>query len=45
MEKYPDAERQKLRQLVRQANKEKKAEKPMKAGKEIFKYLRELAAI
>lgn len=45
MDKYPDADRQKLRQLVRQANKEKKAEKPMKAGKEIFKYLRELAAI
>jgi len=45
METYPNADRQKLRQLIRQANKEKKAEKPMKAGKEIFKHLRELAAI
>lgn len=45
LEQYPMAERQKLRQLIRQANKEKKLEKPAKAAKEIFKYLRELSGI
>ncbi len=34
-------ERQKLRQLVRQAIKEKKAEKPAKYHKELFAYLKE----
>ncbi|WP_094751688.1 ribosome biogenesis factor YjgA [Psychromonas sp. CD1] len=38
--KYPELERQKLRQLVRQANKEKKAEKPAKAAKDLFLYLK-----
>ena len=34
-------ERQKLRQLVRNASKEVKAEKPAKSYKELFKYLKE----
>lgn len=37
---FPQLERQKLRQLVRQANKEKKQEKPAKAAKELFAYLK-----
>lgn len=37
---YPQLDRQKLRQLVRQANKEKKLEKPAKAAKELFIYLK-----
>lgn len=37
---FPQLERQKLRQLVRQANKEKKQEKPGKAAKELFAYLK-----
>lgn len=37
---FPQLERQKLRQLVRQANKEKKLEKPAKAAKELFAYLK-----
>jgi len=37
---YPQLERQKLRQLVRQANKEKKLEKPAKTAKELFVYLK-----
>ncbi|MBT3933777.1 MAG: DUF615 domain-containing protein, partial [Bacteroidetes bacterium] len=35
---YPQLERQKLRQLIRQANKEKKQEKPAKAAKELLAY-------
>lgn len=38
--KFPLLERQKLRQLIRQANKEKKEEKPEKAAKELFAYLK-----
>ncbi|PKF62253.1 hypothetical protein CW745_07685 [Psychromonas sp. psych-6C06] len=37
---HDSLERQKLRQLVRQANKEKKEEKPAKAAKELFNYLK-----
>jgi ribosome-associated protein len=37
---HPTAERQKLRQLVRQINKEKTLEKPPAAYRELFKYLR-----
>ena len=40
LQEFPTLERQKLRQLVRQANKEKKAEKPAKAAKELFAYLK-----
>ena len=39
---HPDADRQRLRQLVRQANKEKAQSKPPKAYREIFQYLKEL---
>lgn len=39
---HPDADRQRLRQLVRQANKEKAQNKPAKAYREIFQYLKDL---
>jgi ribosome-associated protein len=42
IEKYPQADRQHLRQLVIQAGKEKKANKPPTAAQKVFKYLREL---
>ncbi|KZX69447.1 hypothetical protein A3712_11695 [Vibrio sp. HI00D65] len=42
MEMYPEADRQRLRQLARQANKEKKANKPAKAFREVFQILKEL---
>ena len=42
MEMYPEADRQHLRQLARQANKEKSANKPYKYSREIFKILKEL---
>lgn len=38
---HPTFERQKLRQLIRQAAKEVKAEKPAKSYRELFKYIRE----
>ncbi|KAB8311888.1 ribosome-associated protein [Erwinia endophytica] len=40
---YPNADRQQLRQLIRNAQKEKEASKPPKAYRQIFQYLRELA--
>jgi len=40
IEQNPTADRQKLRQFVRQANKELKAEKPAKAAKELFQYIK-----
>ena len=40
LEEFPQLERQKLRQLVRQANKELKQEKPLKTVKELFAYLK-----
>ncbi|CAH9063265.1 hypothetical protein PSECIP111951_03285 [Pseudoalteromonas holothuriae] len=39
---YPTLERQKMRQLVRQASKEAKAEKPAKGYKELFQYLKDV---
>jgi len=42
LELYPAADRQRLRQLARQANKEKKASKPPKASREIFQTLKAL---
>lgn len=42
-EHYPKADRQHLRQLIMQANKEQKANKPPAASRKLFKYLRELA--
>lgn len=40
---YPNADRQQLRQMIRNAQKEKAANKPPKASRQIFQYLRELA--
>ncbi|WP_087016691.1 ribosome biogenesis factor YjgA [Thaumasiovibrio subtropicus] len=42
VQEHPQADRQRLRQLVRQAKKEKAANKPAKAYREIFQYLKEL---
>ena len=42
LQKYPDADRQQLRQLIRNAKKELAAEKPPKSSRLLFKYLREL---
>ncbi len=42
MEKFPDADRQHLRQLIMQANKEKNRDKAPAASRKLFKYLREL---
>lgn len=39
---YPQADRQQLRQWIRNAKKEQEANKPAKASKDIFKYLRSL---
>ena len=41
---YPTADRQKLRQLARQAKKEVTAEKPAKAYRELFQYIKQLKA-
>lgn len=40
LDTFPCLDRQKLRQLVRQANKEKKAEKPAKAANDLLIYLK-----
>nr|WP_086938307.1 ribosome biogenesis factor YjgA [Thaumasiovibrio occultus] len=42
MVEFPQADRQRLRQLARQAKKEKSTNKPPKAYREIFQYLKEL---
>lgn len=39
---YPDADRQHLRQLIRQAQQEAAQEKPPTAARKIFKYIREV---
>ncbi|MFY8327843.1 hypothetical protein B5G52_13365 [Pseudoalteromonas sp. A601] len=41
IEQYPALERQKMRQLVRNAAKEVKAEKPARSYKELFQYLKD----
>ncbi|MCC5855839.1 MAG: DUF615 domain-containing protein [Idiomarina sp.] len=41
LERYPDADRQKLRQLIRQARKQAEQNKPPAAAREIFRHLRE----
>jgi ribosome-associated protein len=41
---HPDADRQKLRQLVRNAHEEQKRNKPPRAHRELFRELRELLA-
>ncbi len=38
---YPDADRQHLRQLLRNAQRESKQNKPPKSARELFKYLRD----
>jgi len=40
---WPHADRQQLRSMIRNAQKEKAANKPPKAYRQIFQYLRELA--
>ena len=40
---YPHADRQQLRSMIRNAQKEKASEKPPKSSRQIFQYLRELA--
>lgn len=40
---YPDADRQQLRSMIRNAQKEKATNKPPKSSRQIFQYLRELA--
>ena len=40
---WPDADRQQLRSLIRNAQKEKEANKPPKSARLIFQYLRELS--
>ena len=42
LETYPQLERQRMRQLIRQAAKEVKQEKPGKAFKELFQILKDL---
>ncbi|EGQ8189370.1 ribosome-associated protein [Vibrio cholerae] len=41
MERYPEADRQRLRLLARQATKEKASNKPPKSSREIFQLLKE----
>ncbi len=43
IELYPTADRQQLRSLIRNAQKEKATNKPPKSARQIFQYLRELA--
>ncbi|WKX26075.1 ribosome biogenesis factor YjgA [Tatumella ptyseos] len=43
IELYPMADRQQLRSLIRNAQKEKATNKPPKSSRQIFQYLRELA--
>lgn len=40
---WPDADRQQLRSLIRNAKKEKDGNKPPKSARQIFQYLRELS--
>lgn len=40
LEEHPTAERKRLRQLIRQANKEAKLEKPLKSARELFQYIK-----
>ncbi len=42
LQEYPQADRQHIRQLIRSADKEKKANKPPKAARELFQYLKSL---
>jgi ribosome-associated protein len=44
LDEHPQADRQKLRQLVRNAHEERKRNKPPRAFRELFRELRELHA-
>lgn len=44
LEAYPDADRQHLRQLSRNARQEREREQPPKSARQLFRYLRELDA-
>ncbi|MCP4400212.1 MAG: DUF615 domain-containing protein [bacterium] len=41
--RFPQAERQQLRQLARNAKKEREKEKPPKSARQLFRYLRKLS--
>ena len=43
LEEYPDADRQQLRQMYRNAINEQKKNKPPASSRQLFKYLRELS--
>ena len=43
LNRFPDADRQRLRQLANNARKEKEGEKPPKSSRALFRYLKELA--
>lgn len=43
LEAFPDADRQHLRQLIRNAQREAAKNKPPKSAREIFRYLRDLS--
>jgi ribosome-associated protein len=45
MAEHPDADRQKLRQLIRDARKEHLAAQPPRSARLLFKYLRELMLV
>ena len=45
VEEYPDADIQHIRELIRNAQKELKLNKPPAASRKLFKYLRELAGV
>lgn len=45
MAEHPEADRQKLRQLLRDANREREAELAPRSARLLFKYLRELLAV
>jgi len=44
LSEYPDADRQHLRQLMRSASKERERNKPPRAARELFQYLKSLVA-
>jgi ribosome-associated protein len=44
MAEHPDADRQHLRQLVRQARKERDADKPPRSSRALFRYIRDVGA-
>ncbi len=43
-QRFPHTDRQRLRQLVRNARKEQSQEKPPKAARQLFRYLREISS-